>query len=308
MINRLALLAGLLTFVSTVPVDDQATVVSSILSDQSSATELDVDEEWCSWCGKHGKRKWGWLSGDCRCKAGWKGACCKQPNTCPPNDGSMCPFKMMKPKMAKCTTQGKDGPITVGTAAMGLPKQMQGVFWLTKQGDSSSLMSFATSNDGGDLSKLDMSAKYAMKIRVAGDRVWSFSHKSKSWLLVWLTDLVYQFQMEKADGSPARSPDEIAAAQIIPHANSIGISLNAPIFLSFRMTLSPAGTHAKYPNSVVWGRPSKLLGISGAYYELTQVIDGEGNKLEPAYSDWLKFCASSESGNSEGYMHYRVAK
>ena len=68
--------------------------------------------------------------------------------------------------------------------------------------------------DESDLSKLDMTKKYQMKIRVGGDRVWSFSGKSKSWLLVSLTDLIYQFKMEKADGSTATTPEEIVAAEV----------------------------------------------------------------------------------------------
>ena len=59
-----------------------------------------------------------------------------------------------------------------------------------------------------------MTKKYQMKIRVGGDRVWSFSGKSKSWLLISLTDLIYQFKMEKADGSTATTPEEIVAAEV----------------------------------------------------------------------------------------------
>lgn len=58
-------------------------------------------------------------------------------------------------------------------------------------------------------------------------------------------------------------------------------------------TTSPDGSQ----NSVVWRRTSNaffnLKQIGGAgEYDLVQVLDGQGNKLEPAYSDFVKGCSN----------------
>jgi hypothetical protein len=216
----------------------------------------------------------------------------------------------MQEKTAQCASVSGAGPITVGTAAMGLPPALQGVFWLTEQGDSSALMSFATSNDGAGLSHLDVTqSDYQFKIRVGGDRVWSFHDKATSWGIVEAADLIYNFQMENADGNPAQSIDEIVAAQIIPSGRNLGhLAVTATWLLDFRAELKPAGTHERYASSTVWARPSKVLGIEGGYYDLVQVIDGEGNKLQPAFDDWVQYCGSAETGDTAGAIWYREAQ
>jgi len=194
---------------------------------------------------------------------------------------------------------------------MGLPPSMQGVFWLTEQGDSSALMSFATSNDGDGLSTLDLNAAdgYHFNIRVGGDRVWSFHDKATSWGLVEVLDLVYKFRMEGADGAPAASAEEIVAAQIIPSGENLGgFDLTATGVLNFRAELLPSGNSSRYQTSVVWARPSEIFGVEGGYYDLVQVIDGEGNRLEPAFSDWLGYCNDEQqTGSTPGRIWYREA-
>lgn len=188
---------------------------------------------------------------------------------------------------------------------------MQGVFWLTEQGDSSALMSFATSNDGDGLSTLDLNAAdgYHFNIRVGGDRVWSFHDKATSWGLVEVLDLVYKFRMEGADGAPAASAEEIVAAQIIPSGENLGgFDLTATGVLNFRAELLPSGNSSRYQTSVVWARPSEIFGVEGGYYDLVQVIDGEGNRLEPAFSDWLGYCNDEQqTGSTPGRIWYREA-
>ena len=63
-------------------------------------------------------------------------------------------------------------PIRLGLPEHGLPEQLQGVFWLTNQATSSSLVSFGHSEDGGGTSVLDKSTGIG-KVRVSGDRIWS---------------------------------------------------------------------------------------------------------------------------------------
>ena len=65
--------------------------------------------------------------------------------------------------------------------------------------------------------------------------------------------------------------------------------------------------HEKYKNSVVWLRESYLFGVhgKGADYDLVQVVDGEGNRLEPAWSDFVAYQKSEECGKTPGTIFYR---
>jgi len=246
---------------------------------------------------KHGSKKF-FLS-KCQCDAGWEGWKCDVPSTCPPPDGSICPLSKLHRKEAKCSDQGKDGPITVGTAEMGLPLSMQGVFWLSNQSTSSSLMSFATSKDGGGLSKLVMDNEpFQQRIRVSGDRVWSFSTDKTSLPLVEAADLIYNFEfMQEGGETRATSASEIAGAKISGTVARLGISIPNNFALDFRSVLiTDPKEKGNYNSSVVYGRPSYVFGSQVAYYRLIQVIDGKGIKLQPAYDDWLKFCNSKQSG------------
>merc|ERR1711972_349455 len=66
--------------------------------------------------------------------------------------------------------------------------------------------------------------------------------------------------------------------------------------MSFRMSLLQ-GAEKKYPSSVEWARDSGLLGFKGHRYDLVQVIDGDGKKLQPAFNEWVSYCEKhSESG------------
>lgn len=204
----------------------------------------------CWSCGGHGS--WSWWS--CDCDADREGKCCDVPKTCVTGMDELCPQQKMQETTRKCGLVDKNGPISIATAP--LPEQLRGVFWLSEQGDSSALMSFAQSNDGNGLSQgvldADKSHGYHYKIRVGGDRVWSFHDKASSWGLVEILDLVYKFVFDDA-ANPT-------AGRIIPSGENLyGFDLNAPWLLNFEMTLSPKGTHTRYSNSTVWGRPSSVL-------------------------------------------------
>jgi hypothetical protein len=220
----------------------------------------------------------------------------------------LCPWGKLEEKTSMCSAMSGDGPIRVGTAADGLPPSMQGVFWLTEQGDSSALMSFAPSRDGAGLSSftINPSDGYHFKVRVGGDRVWSFHDKASSWELVRGIDLIYNFRMENSAGAPPATAADIAAAQIIPSTANFNFELDAPSVLNFRAELAPTGSHSAYPESVVWGRPSAVFGFEGGYYDLVQVIDGDGNRIEPAFSDWVTYCEdASLTGSTPGEFHYK---
>lgn len=261
------------------------------------------------WSCNHGSSKW-WIFSSCDCDAGWEGKCCDMPSSCSEGMEPLCPWAKLQEKTSQCSAMSDTGPIRVGKAEDGLPTSMQGVFWLTEQGDSSALMSFAQSKDGNGLSAFTMTPSdgYQIKVRVGGDRVWSFHDKASSWELVKGLDLVYNFRMEDADGGVPSTAEDIAAAQIIPSTANFGFELDLPSVLNFRAVLAPEGSHSKYTDSVVWGRPSAIFGFEGGYYDLVQVIDGEGNKIEPAFGDWVKYCEdASQTGSTPGEFHYKEA-
>lgn len=204
--------------------------------------------------------------------------------------------------------EGSGATLTVGTAP--LPTELQGMFWLTEQGDSSALMTFAQSNDGdgistGEVGTATNSAGATIgtyRVRVGGDRSWSFHDRSTNWRLAHWLDLIYNFEFEYASDGSGR----IVAAQIKPEAgNLFGFTL-PPWLLSFRATMAE---HPRYKNSLVFRRDSYIAGseIDSAQYDLVQVIDGNGNKLQPAFSDWLSYCESDETGASPGTFYYNTA-
>jgi hypothetical protein len=214
-------------------------------------------------------------------------------------------------------------PIPIGTGKKngfptpdGLPTSMQGVFWLTDQNSSSALVSFAHTADGGGLSSLETKGeKGIFKIRVAGDRGWSFHDhgKNTNFDRVAKADLVYEFQF-----SPMPDPTK---AQIYPHLENYGVSLGrfTQWLLDFEMYLlecdkTPDDPYCEsldeaFKESVVWQRKSKSFGvhIKSADYKCVQVIDENGRKL-PAFYKWIKYCNSGDTGNTPGVFHYRSIK
>merc|ERR1712178_93526 len=87
------------------------------------------------------------------------------------------------------------------------PEALRGLFWLTQQGDSSSLASFARSYDGGNMGQGELrDGDYATSIRVGGDRSWSFADApGGSFETVELLDLVYHFRLESGSLEDPRS-------------------------------------------------------------------------------------------------------
>lgn len=190
------------------------------------------------------------------------------------------------------------------------PKSLRGLFWLTKQGDSSSLASFAKSYDGGNMGQGELrDGDYAISIRVGGDRDWSFADSpGGNFETVELLDLVYHFRLE------AGTLEKPTAFRIIPEARNLGIKLEGVFaewlldFSMYKMTDEQA-TAAGFPGSIVWDRVSSIgdLNIDSSRYALVQVVDGDSNPIEPAYSQWVAHQSSSAAGSSPGKIHYREA-
>lgn len=190
-----------------------------------------------------------------------------------------------------------DGPLLLGKDP--LPANLQGLFWLTEQGTSSALVSFGgPNNDGGGCSTGQLLGnKY--NVRVSGDRVWSFATGPliANLKLVDLLDLVYHFVFD--DGA---NPTK---CQIYPESRSVGITLTAEWILDFEAHFLEGGDEA-FPGSVVWNRPSYILNheAKAAEYVLVQVMDAEGQKIEPAWSKFVEYQKSTEAGESPGKLWY----
>jgi hypothetical protein len=187
---------------------------------------------------------------------------------------------------------------------------LQGLFWLTEQSDSSSLISFARSYDGGNMGQGVLSnGEYAISIRVGGDRGWSFADApGGNFETVGLLDLVYHFRLVAGNLSDPRG------FEIIPESRNLGVKLSgsaAEFLLSFSMNKLTAdeAAAAGFAGSVCWDRVSALVGrdIESVRYLAVQIVDGDSNPIEPAYSQWVAYMSSSDAGNSPGKIHYREA-
>jgi hypothetical protein len=218
---------------------------------------------------------------------------------CYPNSALCCSQGVLGTESAACRTVTAD---TLSRDWLDLPPQLQGVFWLLKQGDSPSLMSFGRTADGCNMSPGKIASDGNYKVRITGDRSWSFHTDDalKSLTIAELTDLVYDFQFD--------SPTNPKFAQITPVArNVLGATMPAWL-LTFNMTLK---TGAATPGqSVTWLRTtwSPMLGRDAPAGLLTQVIDGAGTKLQPAFDEWVAYCESPElSGTSSpGKIHFNA--
>ena len=172
----------------------------------------------------------------------------------------------------------------------GLPQSLQGIFWLTNQKSSSAAMSFGgPSNDGNGASTGQLSDDGRYDIRVAGDRVWSFATEGPgtTYNAAADQDLVYHFEFD--DAETPRHASIVPSFQVCvgPFCRRVPVPSQG---MDFQATLADPGEfQGAYPGSVVWKRNSYILGreIESAYYDLVQVVDGGGNRIEPAWSLYL---------------------
>ena len=253
-----------------------------------------------TWCSQ-GKCSWSWSGCECRCNQGWEGSCCNVESKCRPGTSYICDWSKMKERTFSSANVVSGNPLTNEWEK--LPEQLQGIFWLKDQGDSSSIMSFGKSNDGSYLStgELDASKEHQYSVRVGGDRTWSFNDKAKSWVLVEALDLIYKFKFNSAT--------DPTYADIIPYARNLGITVSWTGLLNFQMRLMTADEkEERLKDTVVWARPSTVLGIEAesSYYELTQIIDGNGKKTA-AFDNYVAYTLTEETGETPGTIHYREA-
>jgi len=249
----------------------------------------------------HGTR--GWFAATCECNTGWTNVCCDRPTTCTTSMDVLCPRDMLELKSAHTSAfaTGKSTPMRIGTAP--LPLQARGVFWLRDQGDSSSLMSFAKSNDGDGVSPGVIPDDGKYKIRVTGDRTWSFADESFNWEASQEMDLIYTFKFDNAT--------DPKSARVVAGGGSALSVVWKVVTLAIEFALELVETeHPRYKSSIVWDRPSRdiIFGYELSTYQAVQVMDEHGNKLEPAFSDWVEYNKQNETGNTPDTIFYFEAK
>jgi len=189
-------------------------------------------------------------------------------------------------------------PIMIGKAP--LPQQLRGVFWVGNQSKSSALCSFGGPNDdevteGGkscSSGKIGSDKKYC--IRVSGDRAWSLRSSLLSFVYA-VNDIRYVFTFDSAE--------DPKYATIQNFCDFRGWLPGYDVFFFaelFDMALMES--HSTFPNSQVWKRTS-VLPHRSTTYELVQVMDERGERIEPAWSAFMRY-QRSVAGNTFYYRSY----
>jgi hypothetical protein len=177
------------------------------------------------------------------------------------------------------------GPMLVGLPP--LPENLQGVWWLTDQGKDTGLMSFGGPNDDGEGCNTGFitGAKNTYKIRAHGDRTVAFADPTMKSAFSRRLDAVFTYQFND-DKNPTFAT--VAVNSITGEE-------------AYRMTLEPTGDPA-YPNSKVWVRlPTSGKGQA---VKMVQIINGQRQRIEPAFTAFSKYMASAAAGGTPGWMFY----
>lgn len=183
-----------------------------------------------------------------------------------------------------------------------LPAQLRGIFWLSNQSDSSSLVSFAKSNDGNGVSPGTIPMDGVYRVRVQGDRTWSFADTAFNWEASGVMDIIYSFNFD--DAVNPTSAVVYGGGGNWPSIIWKGVTYA----VEFGMELQPAGSHPRYSNSVVWERPSRFAGYELSSYTVIQVMDEDGNAIQPAYDDWVSYNQHETTGDTPGTVFYFEAQ
>jgi len=187
-------------------------------------------------------------------------------------------------------------PMRVAVAPM--PAALRGIFWLTEQGQGSALVSMAgPTHDGGGCNTGHL-VKNFYSVRVSGDRVWANPHNREDPFSDFTRygDLVYHFAFDDA-----QNPKK---CQIYPEMRRLDLVWVAEWILDFEMELEEGGDEA-YPGSVVWRRPNYSFGNKVYEYALVQVIDENGDRIQPAWDKFVEYQKSHLAGDTPGKVFYR---
>ena len=73
---------------------------------------------------------------------------------------------------------------------------------------------------------------------------------------------------------------------------------NEVFFLDMTLVTNDQDKPQGRENSVIWQRNTRSI-FSNDTYPFTQVIDREGNPIEPAYSEWIEWEATRQDFNGD---------
>jgi len=198
-------------------------------------------------------------------------------------------------------------PLPPGRAP--LPKSLRGVFWLGGQKDRSALLTFAK-NDGTDC-KWCSTGKLignGYRIRPLGSCSWAFANVEGFWNpgYSWASNmmLVYDWFFDDPVNPTFAHMGPVVGA--LPW-NSGGLLAKQRWWLSFDMALQSAeqAEEKGYNGSVFWSRSTYLFKAwRFSHYDLVQVVDEDGNRIEPAWSKFVAYQESASAGKSPGILYH----
>jgi len=199
------------------------------------------------------------------------------------------------------------GPLQPG--AESLPTALRGVFWLSDQGIQSALITFASNNnaDGPWCSHGSLILNRYL-IRVSGDKVWSWAtEENAGYDLAYGLRLVYDFGFDSTT-----DPTHATIYPILTALGGFGARLSQQTWmLTFTMTKmsEQEASDLGYPGSIVWERRSYAFGveITSSRYNMVQVVDEDGKRIEPAWSTFAAYQKSSNAGDQPGEFFYHGA-
>lgn len=195
------------------------------------------------------------------------------------------------------------GPMIVGTAP--LPIALQGIWWVSGQSSGPSLLSFGGPNNDGNGCSLGYISgdRNSYKIRSEGDGVVATSEPSGLDKLMEAGDKTYYFEFDDAA--------DPTFGQVYTLFEGFGIGKEEMFpeqVVNSQMHLLPEGD-VEYPGSLVWLRNTTIwnLEVLGDT-KMVQVVDGAGEKIEPA---WSKFVAAEKDPDMRqypGWIFYKSVK
>lgn len=203
-----------------------------------------------------------------------------------------------------------DGPLNNNWSK--LPTQLKGVFWLEDQGHQSTLMSFGgpTPDSAAGFSTGQISDDGSYATRLCGEGVWCFGDEAHGSHAEQASDKCYVWQFD--------DPEDPTFADICMYNafTEKWIDFRKIPGWAVRFTMRIMTPHESgYENSVCWKRvstfltrePARTLQCTECFlaycYQLTQVIDEHGNRLEPAWSDMVAHM--EENCLPSGAIYYR---
>lgn len=192
------------------------------------------------------------------------------------------------------------GPLIPGAAP--LPLALQGVWWIVGQGSGSALMSFGGPNNDGNGCSLGYitGQNNTYRIRAEGERVFATSDPSGLDKIAEVGDKVYNFEFDSA-ARPTFGRVHLTFENI----NIKGKAKWAEHALSSEIHLLPRGD-PEYPGSLVWVRNTTVFGANlVADSKLIQIMDGAGEKIEPAWSKFVATEKDPENRKFPGWMFYK---